>query len=585
MTEMISSMISLKTYEHYIYTNQTIKINLFTNSSEDYFEILINHMKFWNNKAFTLLGEMEGNFSKFINNVTGIFFNQTEAYFLEDFPLVDSESYFFNMMRCIENSKSGINSNIFTLNSSVIFKRANSIDSFVEVQYTLYNVIENSYDVILPMTLNFFNYFRFLVLEFNDGRVTIIIILSLIYLVISLSLVIIYSRFLMITNDYMGKGLEKLATISQDKIKEVITNTTEFKQTYNYLLQSNKFLNPEYVIKKNRNEEIISSSNIKQTNIRNSLVGRDSIVENKKENSIIKENASSFGLGSDFSNFEIKKNKKLSLQNSSYIHLILLMIVSYACIICLYFIFKIIIKRNKEIIEVQAYIFGKLVSSVVSTIYIKCIISKCVVNSTLDYNSFFDNDLVYTLYNSLNHFPEWSYFYKQNFLLNACGSMYQEGTEEYLLCYNNKLVKSINNTEGFLNFLSEIVNNLKFEYYQNILIHTEFSSDFLTQSENYNLMETILYYYIEPSIDNIDKAIEMSFLNMLKKKKKETTIVFIIFIIALFIFFVYVYFIFIPKFEYLLDVSNSILKIIPTNIISSSQDMENWLDQLNSSKN
>ena len=99
--------------------------------------------------------------------------------------------------------------------------------------------------------------------------------------------------------------------------------------------------------------------------------------------------------------------------------------------------------------------------------------------------------------------------------------MYQESTEEYLLCYNNKLVRSINNTEGFLNFLGEIVNNLKFEYYQNILIHTEFSSDFLTQSENYNLMETILYYYIEPAINNIDDVMKVSFLNMLKKKKKK----------------------------------------------------------------
>ena len=261
------------------------------------------------------------------------------------------------------------------------------------------------------------------------------------------------------------------------------------------------------------------------------------------------------------------------------------MIVSYACILFLFFIFKNIIKSNKEIIEVQAYIFGKIASSVISTIYIKCIIAECEVNSTLDYNSFFDNDLVYTLYDSLNHFPEWAYFYKQNFLLNACASMYKEGSEEYISCFNNKLVRSINNTEGFLNFLSEIVTNLKFEYTQNNLIHSDFHPDYLTESENYKLMETVLYNFIEPSINNINEVLAMSYLNMLKKKKQETTIVFVVFIIALFIFFVYVYFIFIPKFEYLLDVSNSILKIIPTNIISSSQDMENWLDQLNSSKN
>ena len=35
---------------------------------------------------------------------------------------------------------------------------------------------------------------------------------------------------LFLTNDYMGKGIEKLSVISQDKIEEVIQKIDDFKE-------------------------------------------------------------------------------------------------------------------------------------------------------------------------------------------------------------------------------------------------------------------------------------------------------------------------------------------------------------------
>ena len=37
-------------------------------------------------------------------------------------------------------------------------------------------------------------------------------------------------------------------------------------------------------------------------------------------------------------------------------------------------------------------------------------------------------------------------------------------------------------------------------------------------------------------------------------------------------------------FEYLLSISKCVVKIIPSSMISSNQDLENWLEKLNNDK-
>ena len=55
---------------------------------------------------------------------------------------------------------------------------------------------------------------------------------------------------LFFTNDYMGKGLEKLSFISQDKIEEVNQKFDDFKESYKYLKKSNVYLQSNYQNKK-----------------------------------------------------------------------------------------------------------------------------------------------------------------------------------------------------------------------------------------------------------------------------------------------------------------------------------------------
>ena len=210
--------------------------------------------------------------------------------------------------------------------------------------------------------------------------------------------------------------------------------------------------------------------------------------------------------------------------------------------------------------------------------------SQCDIKTKLDYNSFFDNDLGYSLYESLNNFPEFSNYYKNYFLLDACASMYNKNTVEYKNCFEEDMVKSVNNTEGFLSLLIETVENIEFEYNQNIKKNENYNPFYLYESFNFFLMELILYNYIDPIINQIDDVIGVSFHNMITKQKKILNYIIIIFVLIIVIFLFYIFYFFIPNLENLLDISNSILKIIPTNIISSSQEMENWLEQLNNDK-
>jgi hypothetical protein len=44
---------------------------------------------------------------------------------------------------------------------------------------------------------------------------------------------------------------------------------------------------------------------------------------------------------------------------------------------------------------------------------------------------------------------------------------------------------------------------------------------------------------------------------------------------------IYIQFIFVKKIDFLISVSNYVIKIIPVFLISTNQDLENWLDSLN----
>ena len=70
--------------------------------------------------------------------------------------------------------------------------------------------------------MNFLNLLRQKLIKYNNHNIVYLYLIIFIYYFLSILLIILYLQMLLLTNDYMGKGIEKLSVISQDKIEEVI---------------------------------------------------------------------------------------------------------------------------------------------------------------------------------------------------------------------------------------------------------------------------------------------------------------------------------------------------------------------------
>ena len=234
--------------------------------------------------------------------------------------------------------------------------------------------------------------------------------------------------------------------------------------------------------------------------------------------------------------------------------------------------------------EVQSYLFGRFAYASCRTVKSKCILANCNVNNTLVCTSFLNENLKYSYYSSLSHYPLLNEFYNKNFLLNACGSVYDYNTDEYNNCIKEPIVELINNTDAFIDFIDEKVANLLYEYESNSIINPNYSSYDLFSSMTFAVLENIYYTYVIPVIDRLDEVILDDVNKELSKNKNTAIIVILLLMFSMIIFIIYVKFRFLKKIDYFLQISKCIVKIIPSTMISTNQDLENWLEKMNNKK-
>ena len=207
----------------------------------------------------------------------------------------------------------------------------------------------------------------------------------------------------------------------------------------------------------------------------------------------------------------------------------------------------------------------------------------------INYSTFIitlNKNLQYSYYSSLSHYPLLNEFYNKNFLLNACGAVYDYDTDEYNNCLKKPIVELINNTDAFIDLIDEKVANLLYEYESNLDTNSNssFSSFYLFSSNTFSVLENIYYTYVIPVIDRLDDVILKDVNKELSKNKNTAIIVIMFLMFAMIIFIIYVKFRFLKKLDYFLKISKCIVKIIPSTMISTNQDLENWLEKMNNKK-
>ena len=211
-------------------------------------------------------------------------------------------------------------------------------------------------------------------------------------------------------------------------------------------------------------------------------------------------------------------------------------------------------------------------------------IADCNVSSSLDYISFYNQRLIFKIYQAMEDLHEIYNFYHNYYILDICGAAYDKDTENYTYCQNQELPNSLNNTSDLLDFVLNKVTELVSEATFSLNNNASYYIKDTFGSTTFSKMEDSFYNYLMPVTNRIDNAIYESMKSLLKEKLFVIGIIIVIFNFGIFIFIIYVKYGFMRTFEYLLSISKCVVKIIPSSMISSNQDLENWLEKLNNDK-
>jgi hypothetical protein len=361
----------------------------------------------------------------------------------------------------------------------------------------------------------------------------------------------------------MQEGFEKASQIKTDKIEDTIKRIESFNEKH---------------LAKYRQKEIRSLDDLKETRNELSHTNINNLQTAGNMTDKFKPNYNS----------ENRKYKNLNILSYSYLQVVFLLVIISAVLIPLYFVSYSLIQDSNQILAIQAYIFGKLVYASQSTVNIKCVIADCQIAQSLNYQNvtgFLNSNDIENIVREISNFPLLSDFYNQKFLLNACLVIYDSNTTEYNTCMADTMIKSANNTDSLLKLMDETVSIIQkdreMKTGNNIISNgtsVKFSDKYLYETNFFNELEGVFYKYVTPISDKFAVVVENSLNDYLETKKITIIIMVVIFAIVIMLFAVYVIFLFIQRLIHLLSVSRFILRIIPTTVITNTNELESWIE-------
>ena len=552
ITGTTSIIISLKTLYNF-YFDDNLKNNTMNTFIDEhlYFKLLQEKAINWISESYEMINNFEGNITHAANKYNVDLWNQIPENYIVAFPEDDSESYIQTLMNTLTISQSFLTLKFFNLNNNTLTN-----NDKLEFRYISFGAIENPVDFAIPNGLEKVPDIMGLLIKYNNEKINNVYLSMIVFIIFIFILEIIYIIILYRTNKYIAFGFLKIEKISQENIEIMIQKIKNFSEHY-----------------KKRNEILLSMND-------NFFEQNNTVINSNQPSQTLSQNNQLRKVNSDFS-LEMKKHKQLIILNTNYIHFPLIFFVCVVVNFLLYYISQSAIKSNASMIKIQTYLFGKFLSVSCSTVNIKCILAQCNVNNTLDCDSFLDEELSYTLYHSFNKFPTLDIFYNEYFLKDACAAIFDLEDERYENCLKNSMVKLINNTNSFLDYVKECINNLLGEHQNNLLQNPSYSSFDLFASDTYRKMEEGFFNYIVPVVKKMNNIIIDALNNFVKNEYNIAISVISVFLVVIVAFFFFVIMVFIKKLEYSIKISKNIFRITPSIIISSNQDLENWLESIN----
>jgi PAS domain S-box-containing protein len=429
-----------------------------------------------------------------------------------------------------------LNNPLFTMEKVNVTETA-----LYDLSYDFNLSIENMYNYIMPYLLNNLLNIDSKLNDFKTSELLIQIYALVIYGVFLILISLLYFFFLYKTNHYMQSELKKICSIRIPQINETIKNLEYF---------NNKILSK---YKANTMGETIIESRIEEA--------KSDHDDDENKYHEVRTNYQ------DFSNRKLFKN--LTILNKFYLSKFLLLISLFANLILVYFQSDELVTNINSFNYVKNYFFFSLIQSTVGISNIKCTIANCNRERMIGFNTNLTQAQYEIVKDQINFYPEMYDFYTNKYLTNICSYSFNTNNDMNI-CQETDIIKSANNTQTLLNMVTDYI------YYLNKEIDIE-SKNNPYDSIYYQRMETIFYKFVLTMPDNFIEVSTVSLKSYMQQVYITVLALIIIFTVCIVIFSIVSIFYYISKLIEYISISRCILKIIPTNVIINSYELEEWL--------
>ena len=578
MTFLLSSLISFETF--YIMNNDNFKYNysynIYLNSYEEYIYTLKNFSQEWINNIYTNFSLVEKAIAIFTKKSKDLFWEKESILNLPN-TYNSSEPYPFALIQILDSANSLLNDYYYI---HFILNKINS--SEYEIKYHFFNIyssINNGYHSFLPSNLEKINKLPEILQSFNYHSLYNIRIANGIYGSIILILICIYTFILYKTNKNIDNGFEKISKINSNKIDESIKRLEQFNWILRKYIDLNYEDNHYFDIKSFNYLE--STTSIERRSFK--FLQNDNKNNNEENNNIDNNNNTldkkKISNTNDLLKIDTEQIKTLHLFKYSYLQPIILIMISIEFIITTLIIAKSIVISTNEIINVQTYIYQLVLSASTSLLDLKYTLTYLNDEQEIIHLYKESNNSLQEIMNNIAKFDDILKLYN-NMQINICDAAFNKETqiENYEYCINDPKVKIVNNTNSIFNLIQTKVNDL-FElmnYY--LSIDENFDIKQLYSSDDFKECEYYFYNYLISFIENIASSTLNNQQKKLNKNRKTAIILYIIVIFEVLIYTLYILIFFLRRISYLLSVARGIFRIIPINVIYSTQELSSWIE-------
>ena len=490
----------------------------------------------------------------------------------------------------------------------------NSVKNVTE--YLSFIALDNPYLTVIPYMLSLLNNnTRVCSDENNKGGMNIYII-SIIYSVITFVFAGFYSLLLFLTNKNMEEGMLKLTKIDPKLIAETIKTIEIFNrnvlnkyiefsdkgQTKKYskrrqsvFIEDNNNEEEDEDDKKNKKDKKKNKKKNKEFEDEKSKFGNDNKKNEKNENNNNqKENDKKKPVNTSNVNqnkkdeddglgiYDSKIHKRLKVLTWSYFQSFILIILFAIFLLIIILKLKDYLNNIRNLYITKDYFSFEHIIIELEILNMKIKMSQRNVNDTDYYylNNYAKDDqkTIIEIYNQIRKHKTLNEFYENKYISNICLVLYEENTDDYNNCINDKKVGEFSNVEEVKYIVNHELENIWREFDLKNGTEDNYTSFYEFSTESYSLIEYLNNEYLSKIINIYCEVIDKSNEEFGENVKTNIRSIIIAMIMILWIFCLYVIFFYINTLIHLLLISRCVFKIIPTRVINQTKDLEDWMD-------